>query len=470
MDNFQKMLLTLVVVTIFVITNVHAMKFLHRVSANYASPDVLLDAIRAGDEVYVGICLEHGADSNTPGTCGHTPLRVAAAGSSLPIVAMLLERNADVNAADRDGVTPLAAAVTDGYPEIVQRLIDARADVNGNYTMLGSYATVLTGSAPLLSAAYRGDVRIMERLLKSKADVTACGANGTALHIAAYHGHAELVTLLLQYGAEKDRQASSTKDTPLTKAIVVGHDRVVKVLIDAKADLEARGYQDYTPLGCAVSRDKKRIVCLLLQAKASVETPCSFSGKTCLNYAVSLGHVTSACLLMHAGADYTYALQKYRYVHKVESEVYPMDEACKLYAKDMVQDRDAESCAISDILKKTITLPSDILPIVCEYAIYEPDNVIMAGYFNRQVRANAQKHASLRYRASHTKERLSRKVKVWTDAMMQGARGRVDGVMGWWRSPVSRNHASQATVAEVSEVRDGVPRCAACPNCACARA
>jgi uncharacterized protein len=58
------------------------------------------------------------------------------------------------------------------------------------------------------------------------------------LMLAAYHGHAELVSVLLERGADAD-QTNDRGQTPLAGAVFKGEDAVVRVLLAAGADPDA---------------------------------------------------------------------------------------------------------------------------------------------------------------------------------------------------------------------------------------
>lgn len=73
----------------------------------------------------------------------------------------------------------------------------------------------------------------------------------TALHAACRGGHHEIVTVLLEAGAQVD-PVDANGDTPLTMACLRGHLQAVKVLLDAGADKDAVVVRSgYTPLHSA---------------------------------------------------------------------------------------------------------------------------------------------------------------------------------------------------------------------------
>jgi ankyrin repeat protein len=63
-------------------------------------------------------------------------------------------------------------------------------------------------------------------------------AGDSLLMLAAYHGHAGTVGLLLQHGADANA-ANDRGQTPLAGAVFKGYTDVARVLLDAGADPDA---------------------------------------------------------------------------------------------------------------------------------------------------------------------------------------------------------------------------------------
>ena len=73
----------------------------------------------------------------------------------------------------------------------------------------------------------------------------------TPLACAAAGGHHDVISLLLDMGAEIDPIDRSCR-TPLHLAALGGHARVAKLLIDKKARLDARDNAGKNPLDSAI--------------------------------------------------------------------------------------------------------------------------------------------------------------------------------------------------------------------------
>ena len=84
-----------------------------------------------------------------------------------------------------------------------------------------------------------------------------------ALALAALHGHADIVRLLLDAGEDPNRynpDGNHSHSTPLHQAVIAGHDAVVRLLVErgAKLDIKDTIYQA-TALGWAIYGGKSEI-------------------------------------------------------------------------------------------------------------------------------------------------------------------------------------------------------------------
>ena len=121
----------------------------------------------------------------------------------------------------------------------------------------------------LLKAADKGDVKKVSRFIKKGMDVNLSDDFGwTPLFRAAKKGHAEVVKLLLDAGAEVDKPTAGI--APLWWAAESGHTDAAKVLLDHGANINAPGKEGATALYTAVNFGRKGVIELLLEKGADV--------------------------------------------------------------------------------------------------------------------------------------------------------------------------------------------------------
>ena len=127
-------------------------------------------------------------------------------------------------------------------------------------------------AVPLYYAAMLGFRDLAEHLISEHPEhVNAKGGKEVILmHAAARYGHADILSLLLEHGADVDERDAT--QTPLHRALFFGKLEAVRFLLDRGADINARHDLDWTPLHSAVRGKVKdiQIVRLLLEHGADV--------------------------------------------------------------------------------------------------------------------------------------------------------------------------------------------------------
>ncbi|EMP36869.1 Ankyrin repeat domain-containing protein 27 [Chelonia mydas] len=123
----------------------------------------------------------------------------------------------------------------------------------------------------------------------------------TPLHVAALHGHPELVYLLLKHGANISAK-NTNHAVPLHLACQKGHFQVVKCLVDCNAKQNKKDVHGNTPLIYACLNGQHEIAALLLEHGASVNLS-NRKGNTALHEAVLGKHEVLVELLLQNGAS-----------------------------------------------------------------------------------------------------------------------------------------------------------------------
>jgi ankyrin repeat protein len=234
-----------------------------------------------------------------------SPLHIAVCFGWESIVEQVLASGADINSTSESIGTPLYVAASVPNEKIVQYLLDAGADVNVLGGKLGGALQAAVRSWCPSGHYYPGkdsDVRqrIAEALLSAGANVNAkCRIYGTALAASVSCG-VNVVRLLLNAGAEVNPK-DERFDTPLMRAAFYCNENVVKLLLDAGAEVNPKDERFDTPLMRAAFYCNENVVKLLLDAGADVNE--AARGCSALSQAAWTGSKNIVKILLGAGAD-----------------------------------------------------------------------------------------------------------------------------------------------------------------------
>ena len=235
--------------------------------------------------------LNEGANVNKPDKNGQTPLHRAAGRGYTEVAQTLIERGAKINPKDNEGQTPLHLASRLGYTPMIDLLITKGAslrsrDENGRGVM--HHAVLSTRKEAALF------------LLSKGAQVDLRDNKGwTPLYLAAVNDQPRMVELLVNRGADVNPKIGPS---PLVGAVMDGHTKVVRVLLDKKVLVHGPPGAATTPLHLAAERGYPDIVRLLLEKKASPNRKDS-KGKTPLYYAIYNDHFHVIKELVDAGVN-----------------------------------------------------------------------------------------------------------------------------------------------------------------------
>lgn len=158
---------------------------------------------------------------------------------------------------------------------------------------------------PLDIAAWRGYLAIVKLLLDKGAKVDSKNEHGgTALWHAVVKGHKAVVELLLEKGANIDSK-NINEQTLLMAAAAQGDASMVMFLLEKGADINTKDRDSRTSLWFASMEPDAAIVKLLLEKGAHVDSQDDDEGKTPLILAVIEGDESIVSLLLQKGASCT---------------------------------------------------------------------------------------------------------------------------------------------------------------------
>lgn len=269
----------------------------HGAQAANLNRDAVCDAARNGhmEEIEAHLAAEGTDPDAGDRKFGVTPLCWAALGDHTGIVELLIQHGASVDARNRDGATALHGAGFLGRAKAAELLLENGADPDarnhrGETPMYGlntdwettqflagllrveidresvergrdqveaillrhGAGSTTRSSDELWGAAKTGNIEAVKGFLADNADINAVDSKYgvTPLCWAAFGGHAEIIELLIESGADvnaKNRDAG----TALHGAAFLGQAEVVALLIQKGADTNAKHESGDTPMDSA---------------------------------------------------------------------------------------------------------------------------------------------------------------------------------------------------------------------------
>ena len=175
------------------------------------------------------------------------------------------------------------------------------ADLGSDFGLSRQPSYKVSSKQRLLNSSGRGDVRAVRQILNDK-----LGFNiqhdilDRALKSACSGGHAAIVKLLLEKGADADAQ-DEFGDSALRKASESGHVAAVRQLLEAGAHINVQSGDFSSALQAASACGHEVVVRILLEAGAIVNAQ-DESNDSALQAASTNGHEAVVQLLLEAGA------------------------------------------------------------------------------------------------------------------------------------------------------------------------
>ena len=226
--------------------------------------------------------LEQGYAVDLESADGETALMAAAEKGQLPCLQLLLQAGANIDQQDNSGRAALYFAASRGQDDAIGLLLKHGATVSG-------WSSSRTD--PLCTASFNGYAACVRALLCAGAAVSGdrvCGYTVTALHLSAAEGQLETLKLLVNHCGSIDVHCCSDQTTPLLMASAAGHLPCIRVLLDAKANINHADLSGYTALHYAARHARTGVAKLLLERGACTDIR-ENGGKTPLALALEYG-------------------------------------------------------------------------------------------------------------------------------------------------------------------------------------
>ena len=249
------------------------------------------------------------------GEYGWTPLMRAAAFGQLDCVQLLLKKCANPTAVGDQGCedTAVHLAAYFGRGEVVQYMLNVLPNLIDKRNV--------AGATPLFRAAAGGHSDIVNLIVSLGANVdpvTIITPSGkgesfcfTPLHEAAAYGHLDVVKLLVKYGADINRRSKAVSQKglsgskkagslPIHFAAEHGHVGVVQYMLSLNVQqLEGKNTRGCSCLSLASAGGHVRLVKFLLERRADTESTDNLS-RTPLIHAANKGHLEVVKIVSNA--------------------------------------------------------------------------------------------------------------------------------------------------------------------------
>jgi len=210
----------------------------------------LIQAVSLDNATAARLLLEAGAAPTQADTRGNSPLHIAAQRNNRDLLPLLLERSKNPDPVNQAGQTPLHVAIETLNPQIAGMLINAgasltRKDARGN--------NLLHMICQRDNPQYE---KILEVMLRHVTDVNLRNHDGlTPLHIAALHGSANMLKLLINAGAKVDARRGDGSST-----LFFCRPELIAALLELGADIDLKNNDGLSAfVNARLNGDKARI-------------------------------------------------------------------------------------------------------------------------------------------------------------------------------------------------------------------
>ncbi|KAB7494203.1 Ankyrin-3 [Armadillidium nasatum] len=282
-----------------------------------------------GNSQIVKELLNHNAVIDVKESNGFTPLHAAVLSDNKDVAEILINYGSKINMKSKDHLTPLWFAIMNKNPVMVKYLLDNGADVNlddgnalfaavvsksldiVNHILQSSDVNIKFLNRALRGAVTKGYNNIVQALISKGADVNQLTDDkGKAnflspLFISSFYGFSEVTKTLIESGADVNLEThGEDREQPLHMAASHGHIDVVKTLMKSeKINVLLKDYDNRTALELAVANGHLEIVQLLLSHEKVNINSKGNGDWTVLHIAAQVGNSKITEYLINNGAD-----------------------------------------------------------------------------------------------------------------------------------------------------------------------
>jgi len=242
-------------------------------------------AARAGMAPMVDLLIASGIDADYRSSArSATALHYAAAFGHERVVRLLIAHGSDPDATDIEGIRPLQYASRRNRAALVDVFIE-----------LGARPQTLH------DAVNADDIAEALRLIRLGADLDAPDLAGPPVNLAAAKGSLAMVRILVDAGAELETGGDPAGARPLHMAAMHGHSEIARFLISRGAAPDSRDDWGRTPLMVAATVGAVEVVDTLLGGGADPTIKDDVYRDTAIHYAAIAGQQDVVALLLADG-------------------------------------------------------------------------------------------------------------------------------------------------------------------------
>lgn len=202
------------------------------------------------------------------------PLCFACKNQNIELIQILLDSGADINIVDYEqlGTTPLIIACQQGNTDIVRLLLDSGANINLDCEL---------GFTPLTNACAYEQIEIVRLLVERGADVNLpCLEGENPLSVSIECENIEIIKILLKAPTININQIDDLDEPHLIKAVLVGSNEIIEMLINSGANVNIANETNITPLMAGVEERNFSAVKILLLNDAIIPNNLNYFDNT----------------------------------------------------------------------------------------------------------------------------------------------------------------------------------------------